>query len=318
LAGQFAGVHNGALIVAGGSHFPVSKWAGGRKVWVSDVFVLERPEAQWRKFDLPQPLAYGGSASHAKGLLLIGGGDADRNHAACLWLRWTGRSLEVGGGPVLPVPLANCAAAVIAEQAFVVGGQQSPTATAAERTLYSLDLRHADAGWKAEMELPGRGRILPSVAAAGGHLYVAGGASLDADADGQPARDYLSDAWRFTPGIGWNRLPSLPEPAAAAPAFGLGDSFFVLGGSDGFLAPREAELRDQHPGFSRSVKVFHPGKWSWQILDWLLFSLVTTTSVIWNGLVVVPGGEDRPAHRSNAVYAVPHQEVIVAQAGAAR
>ena len=25
LAGQFAGVHNGALIVAGGSHFPVSK-----------------------------------------------------------------------------------------------------------------------------------------------------------------------------------------------------------------------------------------------------------------------------------------------------
>lgn len=57
LGGQFAGVHNGALIVAGGSWFPVSKWEGGAKEWVSRVFVLERLDSEWKKFELPQPLA---------------------------------------------------------------------------------------------------------------------------------------------------------------------------------------------------------------------------------------------------------------------
>src|SRR4051794_14537917 len=41
-AGSFAGVSNGALLVAGGTNFPGKKpWEGGAKVWYDTVYVLE-------------------------------------------------------------------------------------------------------------------------------------------------------------------------------------------------------------------------------------------------------------------------------------
>ena len=47
-AGSFAGVSNGALIVAGGANFPDKKpWEGGGKVWYDTVFVLQRPDGEW-------------------------------------------------------------------------------------------------------------------------------------------------------------------------------------------------------------------------------------------------------------------------------
>ena len=311
LAGQFAGVHNGALIVAGGSWFPVSKWTGGVKKWVGDVFVLERADGAWQRFALPRPLAYGGSASTARGLLLVGGGDEKENVAACHWLRWDGRSLAVEPAAPLPAALANCGAALLGGRVYVSGGQQSPTATVAERVLLSLDLTQPGAGWRREAPLPGAGRILASIAASGAHLSVAGGAELFAGARGKAERRYLQDAWRFTPGSGWSALPDLPEPTCAAPAACAGDALLVLGGSDGVLAPREAELADGHPGFSRGVKSFLPAIGQWRVSAQLPFSLVTTTATVWRDLLVVPGGEDRPAHRSAAVYALPLRQVKV-------
>src|SRR3954453_19621561 len=48
-AGSFAGVSNGALLVAGGTNFPGKKpWEGGAKAWYETVFVLENPNAQWK------------------------------------------------------------------------------------------------------------------------------------------------------------------------------------------------------------------------------------------------------------------------------
>lgn len=43
VAGPFSGVHNEALIVAGGANFPGQpSWEGGKKVWWDDIFVLEK------------------------------------------------------------------------------------------------------------------------------------------------------------------------------------------------------------------------------------------------------------------------------------
>lgn len=78
LGGQFAGIHNGALIAAGGSRFPVPKWEGGAKEWASYGFVPDDAHAEWKRFSIPYPLGYGGLISHARALLL-GGGDAERN-----------------------------------------------------------------------------------------------------------------------------------------------------------------------------------------------------------------------------------------------
>jgi hypothetical protein len=51
----FAGVHRGALLVAGGANFPGKRpWDGGEKVWYDTVFVLERPEGAW-KIGRPPP-----------------------------------------------------------------------------------------------------------------------------------------------------------------------------------------------------------------------------------------------------------------------
>src|SRR4051812_40526979 len=64
-AGSFAGVSNGALLVAGGGNFPGKKpWEGGAKVWYDTVYVLENPSAKWKVAgNLPPPLGYGVSVT---------------------------------------------------------------------------------------------------------------------------------------------------------------------------------------------------------------------------------------------------------------
>ena len=44
LAGPFAGLHNDALIVAGGANFPTPLLKDGKKVWWDDIFVLRKTE----------------------------------------------------------------------------------------------------------------------------------------------------------------------------------------------------------------------------------------------------------------------------------
>ena len=77
VAGPFAGIHNDALIVAGGANFPDAlPWRGGKKVWHDDIFVLQRTADghAWRTgFKLPRPLGYGAALGTDEGLLCIGG-----------------------------------------------------------------------------------------------------------------------------------------------------------------------------------------------------------------------------------------------------
>ena len=80
LGGPNAGVHNGALIVAGGANFPngppwkVGNQPGGDKVWHRAIYILEQGDTKWREgFDLPRPLAYAATVSAAEGVYLLGG-----------------------------------------------------------------------------------------------------------------------------------------------------------------------------------------------------------------------------------------------------
>lgn len=303
LGGQFAGVHHGALIVAGGSRFQVPPWRGGQKEWSREVYVLPKPDGEWRTFRLSAPLGYGGSASHERGLLLVGGSDSKQHHRECWWLRWDRQALRMDAAPELPVPLANCSSARVGEIAYVFGGQRSPEAHTAEGVLYSLDLRQRAPAWKAEVAFPGAGRILPAMASAGERVYIAGGASLSAGSGGSAQRTYLSDAWSYHAQQGWRALPDLPHLACAAPSLGVGGVFTVLGGSDGSLDAQVQELQDRHPGFPRTIQIYSPKHNHWNIAGETPFSLVTTTAVAWHGLAVIPGGEDRPAHRSSSSWA---------------
>src|SRR3954469_737650 len=70
-AGAFAGVSGGALLVAGGANFPDKKpWEGGTKIWYDTVFVLDRPDGEWKVAGrLPRRLGYGVSVTHGDGVV---------------------------------------------------------------------------------------------------------------------------------------------------------------------------------------------------------------------------------------------------------
>ncbi len=305
LSGHFAGTSNGALIVAGGTDFPISLFEGGAKEWHGSIYALPKGAKKWTKEgSLPHPLAYGGSVSTDEGLVCIGGGDADRHYCDVFRLTWTDGRAERTDLPALPGPTAFCGAALLGETIYLVGGQDNPAATEGTMMVYALDLSAERPAWVNIEPLPGPGRILPVVAAQDGALYVFGGASLHPGPDGKAARTYLKDGYCYRPGKGWKQVADPPQPVTAAPSIAYGPShILVFGGDDGSLAERVRELKDKHPGFSRKVLAYHTITDTWAHLGTLPKGLVTTNAVAWEGGIAIPGGEDRPGHRSAEILA---------------
>jgi SSS family transporter len=303
-SGQFAGVSGDALIVVGGSYFPVSLFEGGRKQWTDAIFVLEPEATQWRTLQAERAIAYGGSVTANNSLILMGGGDANENFRNVVQLRWRNSRLERTRLPLLPRSVANTSAALLGSTIYVAGGQEQPTSTISLHNFWALDLTNPAAGWKQLDPWPGPSRIFPVLAAQDGAVYLFSGAELYAGPDGKAARRYLTDAYRYVPGQSWKKLTDTPSPIVAAPAIAYGQSHILaFGGDDGANAARAQELKDNHPGFSRSILAYHTITGTWTRVGTLPNGLVTTTAVQWRDAIVIPGGEDRPAHRSSDVLA---------------
>ncbi|MGV3723297.1 MAG: hypothetical protein ACO1SX_20555, partial [Actinomycetota bacterium] len=58
------------------------------------------------------------------------------------------------------------------------------------------------------------------------------------------------------------------------------------------------ELKERHPGFCTDVLTFDTRTGAWKRSGTLPLGLVTTNAVRWGARLVIPGGEDRPGHRS--------------------
>lgn len=303
-AGPFAGLVAGRLVVAGGANFPDKKpWEGGTKRWYDRVFALDAADGAWREAGrLPRPLGYGVSITTPTGLLCIGGSDADSHRAEVFELRLDGDAVRAVPLPALPVTLANMCGALVGRTVVVAGGQETPAATAALARAWTLDLDRPDDGWKEIAPLPGRGRILAAAGASGDAFVIVGGADLSAGPDGKAARTWLRDAWRHDAATGWTKIADLPRAAVAAPSpMPLDDRgrLLLLGGDDGTqvgVAPGE------HRGFPREILAWEPAADAWVAAGCVGEGLVTTPTVVWNGTVVVPGGEARPGIRSNRVW----------------
>jgi len=305
-AGAFAGVSNGSLLVAGGANFPdAPPWEGGRKVWHAGVYLLERPDGQWRKTaPLPGPRGYGVSITTAEGLLCIGGSDDSRHYADCFLLKWEGGKLELEPYPSLPLPLADMTGALLGRTIHIVGGIRAPTATQAESLHLTLNLDTPGAGWKLE-PFPGPARILAVSAARNDAFYVMSGASLAADEEGKPRRTYLKDAWRYRAATGWQPIADMPRAAVAAPSpapLSGGSHFLVIGGDDGSNVGFQPPAA--HPGFPRSVLAYDTLTATWAeqgALPETWFAPVTTPTTVWQNRAVIPSGEIRPATRTPRV-----------------
>jgi SSS family solute:Na+ symporter len=303
--GPFAGESGGALVVAGGSHFPgLPAYQGGAKEWVDSVFVLPEGAARWQSMArLPEPRGYGASFTVPEGLVIAGGSNATGHTAEVLLLHWADGELQLEHLPELPHPIANTAGAVLGRMLYVLGGQVSPGSTAGSRNFWRLDLDRRGDGWRELEPWPGPGRILPAVAAQDGAVYLISGAELLPGEDGSVGRRFLTDAYRYRPASGWERIADVPHPVVAAPAGAYGSAHvLVFGGDTGEHFHRQAELQERHPGFSRDVLAYHTvtGRWI-RIGSLPPMSQLTTTLVRHRGAVVIPTGEDRPAHRSSRV-----------------
>ena len=303
VAGPFAGVSGGALIVAGGANFPDRMpWQGGKKVWHDEAFVLTSLNGTWKPAGkLPRPLGYGVSASVNDGLFCVGGSDMEKHFAEVFELRYTNHTLKIVPMASLPIPLANAAGAVLDGTLYIVGGSESPGEQSASRRMFALDCRRPDSRWLECEPLPGKARILPVAAAVNGALYVMGGAALEA-MDGKVKRVYLREAWRYRPGTGWQQLADLPKPAVAAPtpAPCANHTIYIVGGDDGKLAGFQP--LEQHPGFPKSILAYDIATDSWHEAGNVPEARATAPVTFWQNRFVIPSGEKRPGVRSPEVW----------------
>ena len=305
-AAPFAGVSGGALIVAGGANITGDKWKDPlTKKWYDAVFVLEKPGGKWHTgFKLPRPIGYGVSVTVNDGVLCFGGSDETQHYSSSFRLAWKGGKVRTTALPPLPQPCANACGALIGHTIYIAGGIETPTATTALHTFWALDLDAPEPIWVELDPWPGPERMLAVAGVYDGLFYLFSGAKLSADADGKPVREFLRDAYRFTPGQGWKQLADLPRAAVAAPspAPALGSSLAIFSGDDGLNVTFQPVK--EHPGFPRNTLLYDTKADAWTVLDNGRFSRATVPVVSWLDRVVIPNGEVRPRVRTPEVWSL--------------
>lgn len=311
VAAPFAGVSNGVLVVAGGANFPHKMpWEGGKKVWHDSIYVLEKPDAQWRPAGkLPRPLAYGLSLTAGGTMHWIGGSDAERHYADVHSMEWrNGVLVRCDVTPdALPVPLANAAGAVDANQnIYVACGSSEPGEKSASNRLFTAAFHGGTPAWKELPPLPAEPRLLPVAAAHGETFYLCGGAALEPK-DGKIVRRYLTDAWSYTPKAGWKRLADMPQPCVAAPSPApvVDGGILLIGGDDGSLAGFTPP--EKHPGFPDAMLRYDISTNAWSVAGKAPAPRATLPCVEWSGAFIFPSGEVRPGVRSPEVWSMPAQ-----------
>ena len=314
VAGPFAGVHQDALIVAGGANFPTPVWESDKE-WHAEIHLLVREGEgfAWKKGgELPRPLAYGAAVSTDEGVVCMGGNDAEKTFADVFLLRHdpsADRPVTIVPYPPLPQPCAYGSAAKIGDVIYLAGGQSATTLDSAMNNLWSLDLSQRDDPesfrWKVHPPMPCPARAFNVTAAQhDGYrpaLYVISGRREQGD-----QVEFLRDVWQFTPETGeWKRRRDAPRCVMAAPGIDFGQShIFILGGADGSLFDRSDQLKDRHPGFPKEALAYHTITDTWAVAGPIPRNHVTTIAVKWGDDLIVPSGEVRPRVRSPKVWRV--------------
>ena len=186
---------------------------------------------------------------------------------------------------------------------YVAGGISTPAATTALKTFWAMNLAEPQPRWRQLETCPGPERILAVAGAADGSFFLFSGVRLSPGPDGKPVREYLRDAWRYTPGRGWKRLADLPRAvnAAASPAPLLGGSrLLMISGDDGLHVGFQPEPK--HPGFPHGVLAYDVNANTWQEIAQAPFSRGTVPAAPWRDMTVIPSGESKPGYRSPEVW----------------
>lgn len=316
VAGPFAGVHNDALIVAGGANFPRPVWET-EKAWHDRIFVLTKSAGEFVWKDggkLSRPIAYGAAVSTPDGVVCIGGNDAEETFDGVFLLKWdaSAKVVTTTKYPSLPKPCAFGAAAVVGNVIYLAGGQSDQSLETAMTNFWALDLSKKEHPtefvWQELPSWPGPSRALNlTVYQHNGFndcVYVISGRRQE----NQNAKsvEFLKDVWEYTPATGkWRKRADVPRCVMAGTGIGRGQShIFVLGGADGSLFFKAQELKDEHPGFPKEALAYHTITDTWTSAGAIPRNHVTTIAVEWDESIIIPSGEVRPAVRSPKVWSI--------------
>ncbi len=332
LKGSFLGVHNGALIVAGGVE--------NEGVWRDDIFVLEvgmNGSYHWvnRTFKLPHSLAYGVSVSTDDGVMCIGGCDGRQYFSDVFLLKWDSKreELEIEEMPSLPRPLAFMAGAKVGQEIYIAGGQERDGTSTSN--FWSFDLRTSR--WRELPALPGPDRLL-SVAVCQNDgkedlFYLFGGLNFDSSGN----KKILTDAHCYSPkNEQWGRVTNITSDGthaysvagATAAASGV-NHIMIFGGADKVLLSQFMQLNDQihaaeernsqnrnkaltekeinflsnHPDLGRSILTYHTITDTWTVTEELpMENPVHTIATAWDGSFVVLSAKTHQGIREAEIW----------------
>ncbi|MCH2025146.1 MAG: sodium/solute symporter [Verrucomicrobiales bacterium] len=314
VAGPFVGIHNNALIVAGGANFPGKPLWETDKVWHDDIYVLVRGESSydWKgSGKLNRPLAYGASVSTDAGVVCIGGDDATEVYKEVFLLSWDNDKNQLNRTelPSLPEPVAYGAATFVNGTVYLVGGQTGKSLKSATNKVYYFNLerfkKDVPTEWNELPEIPWSSRAFVQVASQhNGYddcVYVIGGRREEGE-----SVDLLSDVWEYnTRSKEWRQRASFDGPLMAGTAIGYKQSHIVvLGGSHGTYWGKADELKDEHPGFLKKTYLYHTITNTWIESGDSPANHVTTVPVLWDDSIVIASGEIRPRVRSPEIWKV--------------
>ena len=313
VAGPITGIHNGALIVAGGANFPKPIWETDKQ-WHKDVFILllDAEEPQWRKAaELPFAIGYSACTITPHGIIAVGGNDSSRTFDSTMLIQWDTEqsSILIHQLPPLPTPIVYAQAAYAGNSVYLFGGQTGPALGTATNNVWQLNLKSFGTGkpliWRQLKTPPWNSRAFNVVATHSGHgrqrIFMMSGRR---ESTGEP--EFLTDMWEFNPRRhSWKQLADLPRCVMAGTAIGIAENrLLVLGGADGSLFDKADELKDKHPGFPRSAIVYDFASDRWSNAGAMPTNQVTTSALEWNGDVILPTGEIRPRVRTPIVWRV--------------
>lgn len=313
LAGPFAGVSNGALIVAGGTNFPDKMpWEGGVKTWHDAAYILESKNGAWKSgYRLRRPLAYGLSLNSKDGVLCIGGNDSHHVVADVSLMQWESGQLLYHKLPDLPTPVGGACGAVIGDTVYVAGGYTTVNNIDREsqHSFWSLDLSRRGSSWKVLDPWPGPGRFFAVAGATDDSFYIFSGMCQRPGGSEKPRLGFLTDCYRYSPagpgGRGeWTRIADLPRAYAAAPgpAAFLKHRWLVIVGGGADESVLSHRMQDV-PEFPKVLTAYDTLKNTWQTVGTITQARVATPLVSWGSQFVVSSGEIRSGVRTPEVWA---------------
>lgn len=339
LAGVFTGISNGVLIIAGGANFAdgAMPWQGGKKLHYDDVYVLEKgtnDKFNWLRAKtnhLPHKIAYGASTTIPEGIVCAGGETETSPGCTDVFLMsWDQDKKDIAFKtlPSLPLSLANACMTSIGRVIYLIGGESEGKPSP---KCFTLNMADKDPQWKPFADLPAAMSHSVAVTQSNGKypcVYIIGGRSATAsgisDLHGYTfCYDLLYNKWIKLVNVTDGKQP-INISAATAVAAGK-DDILLIGGDKGTifhqietynsliakaqtdqekqsLQQQKLALLNNHPGFSKDVYRFNTINHTWKKVGELPFyGQVTTTAVIWNKAVFIPGGEIKPGIRTAAI-----------------